>query len=68
MNIDEDFEKWWRSTPILGENKRTIAEKAWTAARAPREQTPREIEQERRTMEQVGKDFDAWLKKIRGEK
>ena len=29
----EEFEAWWRSTPILGENKRTIAEKAWQASR-----------------------------------
>lgn len=27
------FEKWWCSTPILRESKRTIAEKAWRAAR-----------------------------------
>ena len=29
----EEFEAWWSSTPILGENKRTIAEKAWQASR-----------------------------------
>ena len=29
----EEFETWWSSTPILGENKRTIAEKAWQASR-----------------------------------
>lgn len=29
----EEFETWWSSTPILGENKRTIAEKAWKAYR-----------------------------------
>lgn len=29
----EEFETWWSSTPILGENKRTIAEKAWKASR-----------------------------------
>ena len=29
----EEFEAWWSSTPILGENKRTIAEKAWHASR-----------------------------------
>ena len=31
--MTEEFETWWASTPILGENKRTIAEKAWEAAR-----------------------------------
>lgn len=31
--IREEFETWWSSTPILGENKRTIAEKAWQASR-----------------------------------
>lgn len=29
----EEFEAWWSSTPILGENKRTIAEKAWQDSR-----------------------------------
>ena len=29
----KEFEAWWSSTPILGENKRTIAEKAWQASR-----------------------------------
>lgn len=29
----EEFEAWWSSTPIIGENKRTIAEKAWQASR-----------------------------------
>lgn len=29
----EEFGAWWSSTPILGENKRTIAEKAWKASR-----------------------------------
>lgn len=29
----EEFGVWWSSTPILGENKRTIAEKAWKASR-----------------------------------
>ena len=29
----EEFEAWWSSTQILGENKRTIAEKAWKASR-----------------------------------
>lgn len=29
----EEFEAWWSSTPILGENKRTIAEKAWQSSR-----------------------------------
>lgn len=28
-----DFEEWWCSTPILRESKRTLAEKAWIAAR-----------------------------------
>ena len=31
--MGEEFEAWWSSTPILGENKRTIAEKAWQASR-----------------------------------
>lgn len=30
----KEFEEWWASTPILGDNKRTIAEKAWEASRA----------------------------------
>lgn len=34
MSSREEFEAWWSSTPILGENKRTIAEKAWQASRA----------------------------------
>lgn len=29
----EEFEAWWASTPILKENKRTLAEKAWQASR-----------------------------------
>ena len=33
MNSMQTFEEWWASTPILGENKRTIAEKAWQASR-----------------------------------
>lgn len=32
MNNEQKFEEWWSSTPILKENKRTIAEKAWKAA------------------------------------
>ena len=32
--MQEEFEAWWASTPILSENKRTIAEKAWQASRA----------------------------------
>jgi hypothetical protein len=34
MSSMEKFETWWSSTPILRENKRTIAEKAWQASRA----------------------------------
>lgn len=34
MSNQEEFEKWWSSTPILGENKRTIAEKAREESRA----------------------------------
>lgn len=37
MDSRQQFEEWWASTPILGENKRTIAEKAWQAARAESE-------------------------------
>ena len=36
MNIEQQqaaFEAWWESTPILKENKRTIAEKAYQAGR-----------------------------------
>ena len=29
----EGFDAWWASTPILKENKRTLAEKAWQASR-----------------------------------
>jgi hypothetical protein len=34
MSSREEFEAWWSSTPILRENKRTIAEKSWQASRA----------------------------------
>lgn len=30
--VEEEFNAWWGSTPILRENKRNIAEKAWKAA------------------------------------
>lgn len=31
--MQEEFEAWWCSTPILSESKRTLAEKAWQASR-----------------------------------
>jgi hypothetical protein len=34
MSSREEFEAWWSSTPILRENKMTIAEKSWQASRA----------------------------------
>lgn len=37
-----DFEAWWESTPILKENKRTIAEKAYQAGRAALQSQDRE--------------------------
>lgn len=37
-----EFEAWWESTPVLKENKRTIAEKAYQAGRAALQSQDRE--------------------------
>lgn len=45
MNTEQelaDFEAWWELTPILKENKRTIAEKAYQAGRAAQQSQDRE--------------------------
>lgn len=45
MNTEQEraeFEAWWESTPVLKENKRTIAEKAYQAGRAAQQSQDRE--------------------------
>lgn len=65
------FEAWWESTPILKENKRTIAEKAYQAGRAALQSQDREDAEQAEWMLDDGRapwainSFKARIKEMR---